>query len=188
MRRGKKKGVSKARKKVVQEDTEVEFICTLPGEGVDQDEVVQEHAGAEGVQDEGVQEQAGAEGVQEQAGAEVDPEQQNHEQRNDEQQQTEEPEGEVELSTNEETEVRTNRKRKRGPTRMKDLAKDPNSRVHVDFNALGEAYGEGSVKLSSYLGPLVREHVPVTVEGWKKLSEEVKTVLWKSVQVKISIL
>ncbi|WZZ11264.1 hypothetical protein YC2023_097185 [Brassica napus] len=78
MRRGKKKGVSKARKKVVQEDTEVEFICTLPGEGVDQDDVVQEHAGAEGVQDEGVQEQAGAE-------------------------------GEVELSTNEETEVRTNR-------------------------------------------------------------------------------
>ncbi|WZZ43861.1 hypothetical protein YC2023_040120 [Brassica napus] len=77
MRRGKKKGVSKARKKVVQEDTEVEFICTLHGEGVDQDEVVQEHAGAEGVQ-----------------------EQQNHEQRNDEQQQTEEPEDEVELSTN----------------------------------------------------------------------------------------
>ena len=165
MRRGKKKGVSKARKKVVTEDTEVEFICTLHGEGVDQDEVVQEHAGAEGVQ-----------------------EQQNHEQRNDEQQQTEEPEDEVELSTNEETEVGTNRKRKRGPTRMKDLAKDPNSRVHVDFNAMGEAYGEGSVKLSSYLGPLVREHVPVTVEGWKKLSEEVKTVLWKSVQVKISIL
>ena len=184
MRRGKKKGVSKARKKVVQEDTEVEFICTLPGEGVDQDEVVQEHAGAEGVQDEGVQEQQQTEKPE----GEVDPEQQNHEQRNDEQQQTEEPEGEVELSTNEETEVRTNRKRKRGPTRMKDLAKDPNSRVHVDFNAMGEAYGEGSVKLSSYLGPLVREHVPVTVEGWKKLSEEVKTVLWKSVQVKISIL
>ena len=110
MRRGKKKGVSKARKKVVQEDTEVEFICTLHGEGVDQDEVVQEHAGAEGVQ-----------------------EQQNHEQRNDEQQQTEEPEDEVELSTNEETEVGTNRKRKRGPTRMKDLAKDPNSRDQVSL-------------------------------------------------------
>ena len=71
---------------------------------------------------------------------------------------------------------------------MKDVAKDPNTRVHIDFNLLGEAYGDGSVKLSSYLGPLVREHVPVTVEGWKKLSEEVKTVLWKSVQVKISIL
>ena len=37
------------------------------------------------------------------------------------------------------------------------------------FNAMREAYGEGSVKLSSYLGPLVRENVPVTVEGWKKL-------------------
>ncbi|XP_056862991.1 uncharacterized protein LOC130510571 [Raphanus sativus] len=70
---------------------------------------------------------------------------------------------------------------------MKDLAKDPNTRVHVDFNSLGEPYGEGSVKLSSYLGPLVREHVPVTLESWKKLTDEVKTMLWKSVQARFEI-
>ena len=116
MKRGRKRGGKKSIKKVVQEDTEVEFVCTLHGEGADQHEVVQE-----------------------QEGPELDPEQQNPEQRNDEQQQTEEqhntnePEGEVELSTNEEPEVGTNRKRKRGPTRMKDQAKDPNTRVHVLF-------------------------------------------------------
>ena len=63
MKRGKKRGVRKSTKKVVQEDSEAEFVCTLHGEGVDQDEVVQE--------------QEGSEGVQEQTGAELDPEQQN---------------------------------------------------------------------------------------------------------------
>lgn len=52
---------------------------------------------------------------------------------------------------------------------------------------MGDAVGEGSVKLSSYLGPLVREHVPDTFDDWRKISEEVKTVLWKSVQVIFSI-
>ncbi|XP_056858256.1 uncharacterized protein LOC130507576 [Raphanus sativus] len=70
---------------------------------------------------------------------------------------------------------------------MRDLAKDPNTRVHVDFTFMGEAYGPGSVKLSSYLGPLVREHVPVTLETWKKITEEVKTVLWKSVQARFEV-
>ena len=104
-----------------------------------------------------------------------------------EQHNAEEPEGEVELCTDQELVVGRSRKRKRGPTRMKALAKDPNTRIYVDFNLLGEPYGDGSMKLFSYLGLLVREHVPVTLESWKKLIEEVKTVLWKSIQVTISI-
>ena len=111
-------------------------------------------------------------------------EQQQDEERPPEQHNGDEPEGEIEHT--QEAEGGTSRKRKRGPTMMRDLAKDPNTRVHVDFTFMGEAYGPGSVKLSSYLGPLVREHVPVTVENWKKITEEVKTVLWKSVQVTIS--
>ena len=106
--------------------------------------------------------------------------------REQEQHNVEEPEGEVELTT-QEHEVSRSRKRKRGPTMMRDLAKDPNTRVHMDFTFMGEAYGPGSVKLSSYLGSLVREHVSVTLENWRKLTEEVKTVLWKLVQVTVSI-
>lgn len=99
----------------------------------------------------------------------------------------EEAEGQIEHYTVLEPVKSSSCKRKRGPTMMKDIAKDPNSRVHVDFTFMGEPYGPGSVKLSSYLGPLVRENVPVTLESWKKLTEDMKTVLWKSVQVTVSI-
>ncbi|XP_023636243.1 uncharacterized protein LOC111830038 [Capsella rubella] len=73
-------------------------------------------------------------------------------------------------------------KRQRGPTKMKSIAKDPNAREPVDFTPMGELYGPGSVKLSSYLGPLIREHVPVIIDDWRKIGEDTKTVLWKSVQ------
>lgn len=175
-KKGRKKGTPKkgGRVKKVQ-DQDVEFVCTLEArvKNVQDQEPVDEE------QDEAVEEQEEpVEDVVEQEQASDVPQQQTEEQHN-----SEEPEGEVELSTNEEITAGSNRKRKRGPTKMKDLAKDPSTRVHVDFNIMGEAYGSGSVKLSSYLGPLVREHVPVTLEGWKNISEEVKTVLWKSVQV-----
>lgn len=51
-----------------------------------------------------------------------------------------EPEGEIGQSTVPEPEDSNSRKRKRAPTMMKDIAKDPNSRVHVDFTFMGEPY------------------------------------------------
>ena len=39
------------------------------------------------------------------------------------------------------------------------------------------------MKLSSYLGPLVREHVSFTLDDWRLLGDDLKVVLWKSVQV-----
>ncbi|XP_020875735.1 uncharacterized protein LOC110226975 [Arabidopsis lyrata subsp. lyrata] len=75
------------------------------------------------------------------------------------------------------------RKKQRGPTKMKHIAKDPNEKQHVDFTDMGEHCGPGSVLLSSYLGPLVREHVPVIIDTWKKVGEDIKTVLWKSIEV-----
>ena len=74
-------------------------------------------------------------------------------------------------------------KKTRGHTKMRDIAMDPGDRVHIDFNDKGQPCGPGSVKLYSYLGPLVREHVPVTLENWHRLSEKIKIVLWKSVKV-----
>ncbi|CAE6069698.1 unnamed protein product [Arabidopsis arenosa] len=67
----------------------------------------------------------------------------------------EEPEGEIQLSEDHDN-VERKSKRQRGPTRMKDIAKDPNTRVHVEFNSLGEPYGKGSVKMASYVGALAR--------------------------------
>lgn len=89
------------------------------------------------------------------------------------------PEGELELSEDQEPK----RKKHRGPTKMKNIAKDPTIREKVDYNLMGDPYGPGSVKLSSYVGTLVREHVPVTIENWKHVGQDIKTVLWKSVQV-----
>lgn len=74
-------------------------------------------------------------------------------------------------------------KKIRGPTKMKDIAVQPGSLVHVEFTDKGEPCGPGSVSLSSYLGPLVREHVPVTLNDWRKLGDDIKVILWKSIQV-----
>lgn len=183
----RKKGGKKGNKKSKTVDEEVEFVCTVKP----RQQTEQEQDGDESEHD--VQDQP--QEVQDQQQDVHDPEhdgdhekeqEKEHDQeRQQEQQVSNEPEGEIEHTL--EPEVGSCRKRKRGPTMMRDLAKDPNTRVHVDFTFMGEAYGPGSVKLSSYLGPLVREHVPVTLETWKKITEEVKTVLWKSVQVIVCI-
>ncbi|CAA7049847.1 unnamed protein product [Microthlaspi erraticum] len=78
-------------------------------------------------------------------------------------------------------------KKARGPTKMKDIARDPNSRIRVDFTEFGEPCGERSIKLSSYLGPLVREHVPVLIDDWRKIGEDRKTVLWRSVKIRFEL-
>nr|AAD22702.1 putative TNP1-like transposon protein [Arabidopsis thaliana] len=70
---------------------------------------------------------------------------------------------------------------------MKNLAKDPTVRVKVDYNLMGEAIGPGSVKLSSYVGTLMREHVPINIVNWKKVTRDLKTVLWKSIQARFEL-
>ncbi|XP_020879181.1 uncharacterized protein LOC110227818 [Arabidopsis lyrata subsp. lyrata] len=97
--------------------------------------------------------------------------------------QEDDPEGELELSEDQEPK----RKKHRGPTKMKNIAKDPTVREKVDYNLMGDPYGPGSVKLSSYVGTLVREHVPVTIENWKHVGQDIKTVLWKSVQARFEL-
>lgn len=80
------------------------------------------------------------------------------------------------------------RKRKRGPTKMKNIAKDPNEKVHVDYTIMGEPCGPGSVPFASYLGTIVREHVPYTIRDWRKVSEDIKLVLWRSIEVFCNLL
>ncbi|KAI9173804.1 hypothetical protein LWI28_006786 [Acer negundo] len=59
---------------------------------------------------------------------------------------------------------------------MKTIAIDPSSRIEVKFNSLGQAYDDGSVGLSSFLGPFVREIVPYTLTYWRKLPEVTRAV------------
>lgn len=74
-------------------------------------------------------------------------------------------------------------KRTRGLTKMRKVAKDPLAKVEVEFTSLGEHAGSGSVTLSSFLGPLVREHVPVLLDDWRKLDDQTKDTLWEEIQV-----
>ncbi|KAG2314675.1 hypothetical protein Bca52824_017797 [Brassica carinata] len=124
-KRGRKKGTPK----VVQEQQGVEFVCTVQV----RDKNVQDQEEHEDVeeQEEHVEEQVEpvaelvepvAEQVEQEQTSDV-PQQQIEDQHN-----SEDPEGEVELSTNEDVAAGSNRKRKRGPTKMKDLAKDPSTR------------------------------------------------------------
>ena len=156
-------------------DVEVEFIGTVECQPQHDSEKDQEPVAEKEHEELRENEETAAANEQE------EPEEANRAVETDVNEQEEEPEGEVELS-----EVQPKQKKHRGPTKMKHIARDPNARERVEFNDFGDPVGEGSVKLSSYLGPLVREHVPVTFDDWRKISEEVKTVLWKSVQVTFS--
>ncbi|KAF7128000.1 hypothetical protein RHSIM_Rhsim11G0005200 [Rhododendron simsii] len=75
-----------------------------------------------------------------------------------------------------------NLKRKRGPTKLKTIAIDGSSRIEVKFDENGEPIGEGSVKLSSFLGTLVREIVPYTFSDWRKLPPGMAKILWQSIK------
>ncbi|KAL0713456.1 hypothetical protein Bca4012_020434 [Brassica carinata] len=43
------------------------------------------------------------------------------------------------------------------------------------------------VLLSSYLGPLVREHVPVIIDNWRKVTEDIITVLCKYIKMRFDV-
>lgn len=185
-----KKNANNKKKKKGKDNDEAEYICTIDSQ-TDQLKATEERQNDEDMAGDDSQNDGDRQNDDErmnegEMNAEIDgAEKQNEEELYGDEigadvQIEDEPEGEIELS---EHALEPKRKKQRGPTKMKDIAKDPNERVKVEFTELGEMCGKGSVKLSSYLGPLVREHVPVIVEDWRKISEAVKIVLWKSVQV-----
>ncbi|KAL5854582.1 hypothetical protein ACOSQ4_004384 [Xanthoceras sorbifolium] len=55
-----------------------------------------------------------------------------------------------------------------------------NQPVEVDFNLHGQTIDGSSITLASYIGILVREHVPITLESWKKVDEQKKYMIWSS--------
>uniref|UniRef100_A0A9I9E747 Plant transposase n=1 Tax=Cucumis melo TaxID=3656 RepID=A0A9I9E747_CUCME len=69
----------------------------------------------------------------------------------------------------------TLRKKTRGPTKMKTIAVEKQSRVDIVFNEYGQPINDESVGLASFLEPLVREVVPVNLENWLKLPTRVKS-------------
>lgn len=80
---------------------------------------------------------------------------------------------------------RVKKRRPRGPTKMRKVAENPNERVSVSFTDIGEHVGSGSTTLSSFLGVLVSQYVPVTISDWRKVDAATKERLWEQIQVYI---
>lgn len=74
-------------------------------------------------------------------------------------------------------------KKRRGPTKMRKVAENPQEKVEVTFTDFGDHVGPGSVTLSSFLGPLVREYVPVTLPDWRKLDAVTRDTVWEQIKV-----
>ncbi|XP_056847412.1 uncharacterized protein LOC108830965 [Raphanus sativus] len=107
-------------------------------------------------------------------------------------------EGNEEISNSQDDEIPSNKgvelpgeevkeKNRRGPTKMRRVAENPNEKVAVTFTDFGEHVGPGSVTLSSFLGPLVREHVPVTLSDWRRLDAATKATMWEEIQGKFNL-
>lgn len=79
-------------------------------------------------------------------------------------------------------------KRKRGPTKMKNIAMDGDDKIEVKFNENGQPIEEGFATLSSFLGSIVREIVPYTISDWRKVPLKMKNILWNCVQVSFNIM
>lgn len=66
---------------------------------------------------------------------------------------------------------------------MRKLAKHLEDLLDVEFTAIGEHAGDGSATLSSFLGVLVRETVPVLIHDWRHVPNDIRDMLWEEIQV-----
>ncbi|KAK9279050.1 hypothetical protein L1049_012725 [Liquidambar formosana] len=69
-----------------------------------------------------------------------------------------------------------------GPNKIRQ--DDRGKAIEVDFNERDQPISKESVKLATYLGALVRENVPVSLERWSKLPNFVEETLWAYVRQK----
>ena len=76
-------------------------------------------------------------------------------------------------------------KRRRGKTVCVDLieASSDGLKIRVEFNKFGVAFGEGSTKLASRTGVLVRVHIPLSFSDWRLVPSECKYNIWNEIKV-----
>ncbi|XP_073284710.1 uncharacterized protein [Primulina huaijiensis] len=54
----------------------------------------------------------------------------------------------------------------------------------LERNEFGQPVGDNSVKYASFLGCMIKEFVPYTLDGWNDISKEVKDRMWSCLQEK----
>lgn len=76
------------------------------------------------------------------------------------------------------------KKKVRGPTRLDILPVSEQRRKNVRWNRLGQPIGKSSITLSSTLGVIARQYLPITINNWKKVDKELKERLWSLILVR----
>ena len=76
------------------------------------------------------------------------------------------------------------KKKGRGETKCAEINNlEENIEIHI--NERNQPIGLNSMKLSSLLGVLAREMVPINYSDWRKVSDQLKEDLWSIINVSI---
>ncbi|XP_074556566.1 uncharacterized protein LOC141812474 [Curcuma longa] len=78
------------------------------------------------------------------------------------------------------------KKKGRGPTKLK-LATAQQKPKELERNEFGQPVGINSVKYASFLGCIVQEFVPYTLDEWNDVHEDVKNKMWSVLQVNYNV-
>ncbi|KAL0540212.1 hypothetical protein IC582_024445 [Cucumis melo] len=80
------------------------------------------------------------------------------------------------VATQKEKGESSTQKRKPGPTEMKEItrARSEGQKLVIQYNELGQAIGQNATKLKSFIGTIMRFHVPITYFDWSMVPNEIK--------------
>ncbi|KAG6504252.1 hypothetical protein ZIOFF_036583 [Zingiber officinale] len=78
------------------------------------------------------------------------------------------------------------KKKGRGPSKLKMVSGQDKCK-ELERNELGQSIGDNSVKYASFLGCMIKEFVPYTLDGWNEIGEEVKDRMWICLQLNYKV-
>ncbi|KAG6506384.1 hypothetical protein ZIOFF_031707 [Zingiber officinale] len=74
------------------------------------------------------------------------------------------------------------KKKGRGASKLKMVSGQDKCK-ELERNEFGQPIGDNSVKYASFLGCMIKEFVPYTLDGWSNIDEEVKDRMWSCLQM-----
>ncbi|KAG6479434.1 hypothetical protein ZIOFF_062900 [Zingiber officinale] len=77
-------------------------------------------------------------------------------------------------------------KKGRGPSKLMLVSGQQNPKV-LERNEFGQPIGDNSVKYASFLGCMVKEFVPYTLDGWNDVNEDLKSKMWSCLQLHFNV-
>ncbi|XP_073145164.1 uncharacterized protein [Henckelia pumila] len=82
--------------------------------------------------------------------------------------------------------AKTNKKKGCGPSKF-NLVSGQKKPKELERNELGQPIGDNSVAYATFLGCMVKEFVPYTLDGWKELDEGLKNKIWRCLQLNYKV-